>query len=150
MTSYITSRSAMILPVGSRNYKFACRLRIGRFCWDFRRSRSAGSVSSDMHRLSGRFWPPVSASKNSVARGGVAAASTVQHPGGILGVSGGQKRAVSSRAYRGFNPRASNCWLHSAGASRSRSTSIPRGKRPSTADRTRSGARNASEIVILT
>ena len=52
--------------------------------------------------------------------------------------------------YCGFNPRASNCWLHSAGASRSRSTPIPRGKRPSTAARTRSGARNASEIVMLT
>ena len=49
--------------------------------------------------------------------------------------------------YCGFNPRASNCWLHSAGASRSRSTPIPRGKRPSTAARTRSGARNASEIA---
>ena len=52
--------------------------------------------------------------------------------------------------YCGFNPRASNCWLHSAGTSRSRSTPIPRGKRPSTAARTRSGARNASEIVMLT
>jgi hypothetical protein len=52
--------------------------------------------------------------------------------------------------YRGFNPRVSNCWLHSAGASRSRSTPMPRGKRPSTAALTRSGARNASEMVILT
>jgi hypothetical protein len=52
--------------------------------------------------------------------------------------------------YRGFSPRASNCWLHSAGASRSRSTPMPRGKRPSTAARTRSGARNASEMVMLT
>ena len=71
---------------------------------------------------------------------------------GILGVSGGQKSAVSSpaRNYRGFNPRASNCRRHSAGASRSRSTPMPRGKRPSTAARTRSGARNASEIVMLT
>ena len=67
---------------------------------------------------------------------------------GILGVFG-TKTDLSSpvRIYRGFNPRASNCWLHSAGASRSRSTPIPRGKRPSTAARTRSGARNASEIV---
>ena len=64
----------------------------------------------------------------------------------------GPKRDLSSpvRAYRGFNPRASNCWLHSAGASRSRSTPMPRGSRPSTAARTRSGARNASEIVMLT
>ena len=62
------------------------------------------------------------------------------------------KTAVSSRArdYCGFSPRASNCWLHSAGASRSRSTPMPRGKRPSTAARTRSGARNASEMVMLT
>jgi hypothetical protein len=52
--------------------------------------------------------------------------------------------------YRGFSPRAWNCWLHSAGASRSRSTPMPRGKRPSTAARTRSGARKAREIVMLT
>ncbi len=54
------------------------------------------------------------------------------------------------RTYCGFNPRVSNCRLHSAGASRSRSTPMPRGKRPSTAALTRSGARNASEMVILT
>jgi len=60
-------------------------------------------------------------------------------------------RASSSfRIYRGFNPRVSNCRLHSAGASRSRSTPMPRGKRPSTAALTRSGARNASEMVMLT
>src|SRR5712672_2813739 len=39
---------------------------------------------------------------------------------------------------------------HSAGASRRRVTPMPRGSRPSTAAFTRSGARNASEIVILT
>src|SRR6267143_6067703 len=39
---------------------------------------------------------------------------------------------------------------HSAGASRRRVTLMPRGSRPSTAAFTRSGARNASEIVILT
>jgi hypothetical protein len=33
----------------------------------------------------------------------------------------------------GFNPSASNCRLHSAGASRSRSILMPRGRRPSTA-----------------
>jgi hypothetical protein len=62
------------------------------------------------------------------------------------------KTAVLSpvRNYRGFSPRTSNCRLHSAGASRSRSTPMPRGKRPSTAARTRSGARNASESVMLT
>src|SRR6266436_6351093 len=43
------------------------------------------------------------------------------------------------RTYCGFNPRVSNCRLHSAGASRSRSTPMPRGKRPSTAALTRSG-----------
>src|SRR5258708_40210423 len=52
--------------------------------------------------------------------------------------------------YWGFNPRASNCRLHSAGASRNRSTPMPRGNRPSTAALTRSGARKASEIVMLT
>jgi hypothetical protein len=66
--------------------------------------------------------------------------------------SGEPKSAAPSpiRNYCGFNPRASNCWLHSAGASRKRSTPMPRGKRPSTAARARSGARNASEIVMLT
>ena len=39
---------------------------------------------------------------------------------------------------------------HSAGASRRRVTPMPRGSRPSTAAFTSSGARNASEIVILT
>jgi hypothetical protein len=97
------------------------------------------------------FWPPVSASKNSVPRGKVLTANAGRLPG-VLGVLGGQKRVVWSPAgrYRGFNPRASNCRLHSAGASRNRSTPMPRGKRPSTAARTRSGARNAREIVMLT
>jgi hypothetical protein len=65
-----------------------------------------------------------------------------------LGVLG--RRIGPPITYPGFNPRASNCRLHSAGASRSRSTPRPRGKRPSTAALTKSGARNASEIVILT
>jgi hypothetical protein len=39
---------------------------------------------------------------------------------------------------------------HSAGASRRRVTPMPRGSRPSTAAFTSSGARNASEIVMLT
>jgi hypothetical protein len=70
---------------------------------------------------------------------------------GILESWEAKRRPVSSllRIYSGFNPRASNCWLHSAGASRSRSTPMPRGSRPSTAALTRSGARNASEIVML-
>jgi hypothetical protein len=52
--------------------------------------------------------------------------------------------------YCGFNPSASNCRLHSAGASRSRSMLMPRGRRPSTAARTSLGARKASEMVMLT
>ena len=60
------------------------------------------------------------------------------------------RRFEPVRNYCGFNPRASNCRLHSGGASRSSSTPMPRGKRPSTAARTRAGARNASEIVMLT
>ena len=50
----------------------------------------------------------------------------------------------------GFNPSASNCRLHSAGASRSLSILMPRGRRPSTAARTSLGARKASEIVMFT
>jgi hypothetical protein len=42
-----------------------------RFCGDFRWYRSALSVSGDTCGLSARFWPPVSASKNSVPRGRV-------------------------------------------------------------------------------
>jgi hypothetical protein len=61
----------------------------------------------------------------------------------------GEVRAASE-TYCGFNPRVSNCRLHSAGASRSRSTPMLRGKRPSTAALTRFGARNASEMVMLT
>jgi hypothetical protein len=51
------------------------------------------------------------------------------------GGRGGQKSNVSNpvRNYCGFNPRASNCRLHSGGASRTRSTPMPRGKRLSTA-----------------
>jgi hypothetical protein len=40
----------------------------------------------------------------------------------------------------GFNPSASNCRLHSAGASRRRSMLMPRGRRPSAAARTSLGA----------
>jgi len=60
------------------------------------------------------------------------------------------QRLVSAMTSRKFSPSASNCRVHSAGASRSRSTPMPRGKRPSTAALTRSGARSASEMVILT
>ena len=52
-------------------------------------------------------------------------------------------------SYSGLSPSASNCRLHSVGGSRSRSTPMPRGRRPSTAALTRLGARKASEMVIL-
>jgi hypothetical protein len=65
---------------------------------------------------------------------------------------GGSTAAVfwSLRYGCGFNPSASNCRLHSEGASRKRAMLMPRGKRPSTAARTSLGARKASEIVMLT
>ena len=67
-----------------------------------------------------------------------------------FGIPRGKKRRFEpGRNYRGFNPSSSNCRLHSAGASRSRSTPMPRSKRPSTAALTRSGARKASEILAL-
>jgi len=131
------------------NRKSQRLLWIGRFCVDFRRYRPALSVSGDSCGLSGRFWPTVSASKNSVPRT-KGLTTKCRQPGnvGSLGHKAPCSRPV--RNYRGFNPRASNCWLHSAGASRSRSTPTPRGSRPSTAALTRSGARNASEMVMLT
>jgi hypothetical protein len=57
---------------------------------------------------------------------------------------------MAQGTYCGLSPSASNCRLHSVGGSRSRSTPMPRGRRPSTAALTRLGARKASEIVILT
>jgi hypothetical protein len=59
-------------------------------------------------------------------------------------------QAFGARSYCVLSPSASNWPLHCGGGSRSRSTPIPRGRRPSTAARTRSGARNASEMVMLT
>jgi hypothetical protein len=49
---------------------------MGRFCGDFRRDRSALSVSGDPCGLSGRLEPPVSAPKNSVPDGKVPTANT--------------------------------------------------------------------------
>ena len=132
-----------------RNRRFPGRVKTGRFCGDFRLYLSVLSVSGDTCGFSGRFQPPVSASKNSVPHRRVAAAKAVRELGN-LGSFWDQNGPFEPGPYRGFSPRASNCRLHSAGASRSRSTPIPRGKRPSTAARTRSGARNASEIVMLT
>jgi hypothetical protein len=112
------------------NRRFPGRVRMGRFCGDFRRYLSALSVSGDICGLPGRFEPPVSASENSVPR---------RWGCSDLGPSGTRnfgsslaKTDLSNpvRTYRGLNPRASNCRLHSAGASRSRSTPMPRGKRP--------------------
>jgi hypothetical protein len=60
------------------------------------------------------------------------------------------KGAGEGRGYSGLRPRASNCRHHSVGGSRSRSTPIPRGRRPSMAALTRLGARKASEMVMLT
>ena len=68
----------------------------------------------------GLLWPPVSAFKNSVPRGRVFG-QFWSAAGNIWSFEA--KTDVSSRqTYPGFSPRASNCWLHSAGASRSRST----------------------------
>jgi hypothetical protein len=48
------------------NCRFPGRLKAGRFCGIFADIVSALSVSGDTRGLSGRFQPPVSASKNSV------------------------------------------------------------------------------------
>jgi hypothetical protein len=54
------------------------------------------------------------------------------------------------RASPEIRPSIWRCRDHSAGMSQRRATPIPRGSRPSIAALTRSGARNASEIVMLT
>ena len=51
----------------------------------------------------------------------------------FLGYGGESDVSNPVHNYRGFNPRTSNCWLHSAGASRSRST--PMTARQTTFDR---------------
>jgi len=133
------------------NCRFPGRLKTGRFCGDFRGYRFAPSVSGDPCGLSGRFLTSrLCIQKFRSPRQGFD--GQCRSATGIFLSLGGQKRVVSrpARSYRGLNPSASNCWLHSAGASRSRSTPTPRGNRPSTAARTRSGARNAGEIVMLT
>jgi hypothetical protein len=104
----------MILPPGSRNCKFACRLRIGRFSWDFRRSRSAGAVSSDMHRLSGRFGLPSLHSKIPLPAAAVAVASRRPvpfSPRGNIGSFGRPKARRFEAGLSRFNPGASKCWL---------------------------------------
>ena len=113
----------------------------------FQRSRSLSTITAS--RVDS--WPPVSASENSVPGGRV---SSGKYRAAALQIRslGRLESAVSSRGcnYCGLSPSASNCRLHSAGASRSRSTPMPRGKRRSTAALTRCGARNASEMVIFT
>jgi hypothetical protein len=64
-------------------------VQTGRFCGDFRRYLSALSVSGDICGLSGRFQPPVSASKNSVPRSRVAVAKANGELGN-LGILWGQ------------------------------------------------------------
>src|SRR6478735_10977060 len=143
--SHLTAHTTIQSPPNRRNCPCSER---GRSSRDFRRHYSVLSVSGETSGLTGLLQAPVSAFKNSVPGGAIPPANTLGVRGniGVLG-SGRKRHAVT---YLGFSPRASNCWCHSAGASRSRSTPRPRGKRPSTAALTRSGARNASEIVILT
>jgi hypothetical protein len=77
------------------NCRFPDRLKTGRLCGDFRRFRSALSVSGDPCGLSGRFLPPVSASKNSVPRGRVLTANAGRLPEilGVLEAKSGSFRA---------------------------------------------------------
>jgi hypothetical protein len=140
--SYLTAHTTIQSPPNRRNCPCSER---GRSSRDFRRHYSVLSVSGETSGLTGLLQAPVSAFKNSVPGGAIPPANTLGVRGniGVLG-SGRKRHAVT---YPGFSPRASNCWRHSAGALRSRSTPRPRGKRPSTAALTRSGARNASEIA---
>ena len=101
--------------------------------------------------LNGDFWRLVSASKNSVPGScSSAQAGPRLHPEEFRLLGHRNSGPWARAGYSGLSPSASNCRLHSAGGSRSRSTPMPRGRRPSTAALTRSGARKASEIVILT
>jgi hypothetical protein len=64
-----------------------------------------------------------------------------------------RRQAETGFDYRGSAEVRSSicrCRDHSAGMSQRRATPIPRGSRSSMAALTRSGARNASEIVMLT
>ena len=58
-------------------------------------------------------------------RGRPSTAETVRNLGILEDLGGTASSPI--RNYCGFNPRASNCLLHSAGASRNRSTPMPRG-----------------------
>lgn len=127
-----------------RNHR---RSETGRFYGDLRRYYSWVLISGEARGLLGRFQPPVSAAENSVPAAEAPTAKPDWQPG-LFGLF--LSRAKRCLYYGGLSPRFSNCRRHSAGASRSRSTPMPRGRRPSTAALTRPGARNASEIVMLT
>jgi len=106
-------------------------------------------VSAGAHAFYWRFWRPVSASKNSVPGGQVL--RTKSYRTRVLSLGPPQFGILGRRCnYSGLSPSASNCRLHSVGGSRSRSTPMARGRRPSTDALTRLGARKASEMVILT
>jgi len=125
MPSSLHARRDLTL-IGAIPRRIQRRLQIGRFRGDFRRYRSALSVSGDTCGLSGSIFASVSASKIPFPAAGVSTAMPFGRPG-IL-ESGGKGIVLGAvRNYCGFSPRASNCWLHSAGASRSRPTPTPRG-----------------------
>ena len=110
-----------------RNRKSRRGLQIGHFLGDFRRYRSAPSVSGDACGLSGRFLASrLCIQKFRSPRQGFRRPDPGRLPG-IFGVWEAKSDVWNPvRNYCGFNPRASNCQLHSAGASRNRSTPMPR------------------------
>jgi len=133
------------------NHGFPGKLQIGCFCGDIRRYRSGLSVSAGISGLLGRFWASRLCIQKFRSRRPDFKRRMICSAARKLGLSG-DKRQFSRRVriYCGLSPSASNCRPHSAGVSRSRSTPIPRGRQPSTAALTRSGARKASEMVMLT
>jgi hypothetical protein len=76
------------------------------------------------------FSPPSLHPKIRFPRGRVSTANTVRQLGNLEGWEAKSYVSNPVSNYCGFNPRASNCRLHSAGASRNRSTPMPRGSRP--------------------
>src|SRR5258706_4951454 len=103
-----------------RNRKSLRRLGIGRFCGDFRRYHSALSVSGDPCGLSGRFLASrLCIQKFRSPRQGFRRPMPVGCR--EFWESWRPKARRFEPSYYGFNPRASNWWLHSAAASRSRS-----------------------------
>lgn len=82
-----------------QNCGFPDRLKRGRFCPDFRRHRSALSVSGDTRGLSGRFQPPVSASRSRVLM-----ANTVRRSRNIVSLARQKKRfeSIHDPTHTGF------------------------------------------------